>query len=207
MTELPRPEGGAPLWSRPRARELGAPLSGPVRADVAVVGGGITGLTLALLLQREGLSVALLEAERVASGMRAWSSSVARITGSATTIRSNATRLSSDTRVSGSPTRARSSRSIATAAAGSTRSRRCAPTWDASFAGTPRSARGTVRVTAGASARLETCNRVRRCATSRVAAFRGIFPEAARGADLAGVGRWASVHAPEPLTPGAGAIL
>ena len=68
MTELPRPGGGAPLWGRPRARELGAPLSGPVRADVAVVGGGITGLTLALLLQREGLSVALLEAERVASG-------------------------------------------------------------------------------------------------------------------------------------------
>jgi len=68
MTELPRPSGGAPLWSRPRARELGAPLSGPVRADVAVVGGGITGLTLALLLQREGLSVTLLEAERVASG-------------------------------------------------------------------------------------------------------------------------------------------
>ena len=37
MTELPRPSGVAPLWSRPRARELGAPLAGPVRADVAVV--------------------------------------------------------------------------------------------------------------------------------------------------------------------------
>jgi len=68
MNELQRPVGGAPLWSRSRPRELGPPLSGPVRADVAVVGAGITGLTLALLLQREGLSVVLLEAARVASG-------------------------------------------------------------------------------------------------------------------------------------------
>ena len=37
--------------------------------DVAVVGGGITGLTVALLLQRVGLSVAVLEAGRVAAGV------------------------------------------------------------------------------------------------------------------------------------------
>ena len=36
--------------------------------DVAVVGGGITGLTVALLLQRTGASVAVLEAGRVAAG-------------------------------------------------------------------------------------------------------------------------------------------
>ena len=36
--------------------------------DVAVIGGGITGLTTALLLKRAGLSVALLEARRIASG-------------------------------------------------------------------------------------------------------------------------------------------
>jgi glycine/D-amino acid oxidase-like deaminating enzyme/nitrite reductase/ring-hydroxylating ferredoxin subunit len=36
--------------------------------DVAVVGGGITGLTTAVLLQREGASVALIEADRVGAG-------------------------------------------------------------------------------------------------------------------------------------------
>ena len=39
------------------------------RVDVAVVGGGITGLTVALLLQRAGASVAVLEARRVAGGV------------------------------------------------------------------------------------------------------------------------------------------
>ena len=38
-----------------------------MRVDVAVVGGGITGITTALLLLEQGLSVALLEADRVAS--------------------------------------------------------------------------------------------------------------------------------------------
>ncbi|MEX0789589.1 MAG: FAD-dependent oxidoreductase, partial [Actinomycetota bacterium] len=36
-------------------------------ADAAVVGGGITGLTTALLLLRQGLSVVLMEADRIAS--------------------------------------------------------------------------------------------------------------------------------------------
>lgn len=44
------------------------PLSGPITADVAVVGAGITGLTTALLLQRRGLDVAVVEAARIASG-------------------------------------------------------------------------------------------------------------------------------------------
>jgi glycine/D-amino acid oxidase-like deaminating enzyme/nitrite reductase/ring-hydroxylating ferredoxin subunit len=56
------------LWREPRPRALGPPLNGPVRADVAVVGAGITGLTVALLLQREGRSVVLVEADRVGAG-------------------------------------------------------------------------------------------------------------------------------------------
>ncbi|WP_112269702.1 FAD-dependent oxidoreductase [Lentzea terrae] len=45
------------------------PLTGKHTFDVAVVGGGITGLTTALLLKRRGLTVVVLEADRVASGV------------------------------------------------------------------------------------------------------------------------------------------
>jgi glycine/D-amino acid oxidase-like deaminating enzyme/nitrite reductase/ring-hydroxylating ferredoxin subunit len=45
-----------------------APLPGDVQADVAVVGAGITGVTTALLLKREGLRVVLLESSRLAHG-------------------------------------------------------------------------------------------------------------------------------------------
>ena len=44
------------------------PLAGDATADVVVVGGGITGLTTALLLKDAGASVVVLEAGRVASG-------------------------------------------------------------------------------------------------------------------------------------------
>ncbi len=44
-------------------------LSGPVDADVAVIGGGIAGMTAALLLKRQGARVAVLEAVRVGSGV------------------------------------------------------------------------------------------------------------------------------------------
>ena len=60
--------GGASLWHGPRPRALGPPLNGPVRADVAVVGAGITGLTAGWLLQREGRNVVVVEAERVGAG-------------------------------------------------------------------------------------------------------------------------------------------
>ncbi|MCB9708455.1 MAG: FAD-dependent oxidoreductase [Myxococcales bacterium] len=43
-------------------------LSGEQRVDVAVVGGGIAGLTAALLLQRRGKRVALIEARRLGAG-------------------------------------------------------------------------------------------------------------------------------------------
>ena len=58
----------ASLWRGPRPHALGPPLNGPVSADVAVVGAGITGLTVAWLLQREGRNVVLVEADRVGAG-------------------------------------------------------------------------------------------------------------------------------------------
>jgi glycine/D-amino acid oxidase-like deaminating enzyme/nitrite reductase/ring-hydroxylating ferredoxin subunit len=43
-------------------------LTGRIDVDVAVVGGGIAGLTTALLLKQAGATVAVIEADRVASG-------------------------------------------------------------------------------------------------------------------------------------------
>jgi len=45
-----------------------APLQGAVQADVVVVGGGFAGLSAALELAQRGLSVVLLEADRIGSG-------------------------------------------------------------------------------------------------------------------------------------------
>ncbi len=59
--------GGESIWNRgedwtfPRLR-------GPHRRDVAVVGGGLTGLTVALWLSRAGLRVTLLEGETLGCG-------------------------------------------------------------------------------------------------------------------------------------------
>jgi glycine/D-amino acid oxidase-like deaminating enzyme len=44
-------------------------LRGEVRADVAVLGGGIAGVTTALRLQRAGVDVVLLEARTIGSGV------------------------------------------------------------------------------------------------------------------------------------------
>ncbi len=44
------------------------PLRGEVAVDVAVIGGGITGLTTATLLKRAGATVAVIEAGRIAAG-------------------------------------------------------------------------------------------------------------------------------------------
>jgi glycine/D-amino acid oxidase-like deaminating enzyme/nitrite reductase/ring-hydroxylating ferredoxin subunit len=46
-----------------------APLKGGVRIDVAVLGGGIAGLTAGLLLKRDGATVAVVEAGRVGTGV------------------------------------------------------------------------------------------------------------------------------------------
>lgn len=57
------------LWlaDAPEAAEY-PPVIGELTVDVAVVGGGIAGLTTALLLKDAGLSVAVIEADRVAHG-------------------------------------------------------------------------------------------------------------------------------------------
>ena len=44
------------------------PLRGDAETDVVVVGGGISGLTTALLLAQRGLSVAVVEGGRLAGG-------------------------------------------------------------------------------------------------------------------------------------------
>lgn len=57
------------IWQFPADAPAYAPLSHDFQVDVAVVGGGITGVTAASLLKRAGLTVALLEARTLGSGV------------------------------------------------------------------------------------------------------------------------------------------
>ena len=57
------------LWLDKAPRTERHQLAGDLRVDVAVLGGGVAGLTAALLLKRDGASVAVLEAARVGSGV------------------------------------------------------------------------------------------------------------------------------------------
>lgn len=57
------------LWVATAAVTGYPPLDGGVDVDVAVIGGGIAGLTAALVLKRAGQSVAVLEAARVGTGV------------------------------------------------------------------------------------------------------------------------------------------
>lgn len=58
------------FWTSRDTREYAA-LRGRITADVAVVGGGLSGLTIAAWLSRAGLRVTLLEAERLGWGATA----------------------------------------------------------------------------------------------------------------------------------------
>ena len=56
------------VWRASAPRTSYAPLQGDVSTDVLIIGGGITGVTLAMLLAQEGRSVVLLEADTIGSG-------------------------------------------------------------------------------------------------------------------------------------------
>lgn len=78
------------LWLSALPTTPRPPLTGTHTFDVAVVGGGITGLTTALLLKRRGLRVVVLEAARVASGVSG--NNTAKVTALQATVYSQITR-------------------------------------------------------------------------------------------------------------------
>ena len=57
------------LWERPSTLRAYPTLTADLQVDVAVIGGGITGLTTALSLAESGKRVALLEGRRLGSGV------------------------------------------------------------------------------------------------------------------------------------------
>lgn len=64
--------GHQSYWLASTPRTEYAPLAGDVTVDVAIVGGGIAGLTAALLLKEEGKRVAVVEADRIVEGITAY---------------------------------------------------------------------------------------------------------------------------------------
>jgi len=60
--------GGPSFWIGTTAETDYPALGGTVDVDVAVIGGGITGITAAILLKRAGKTVALLESKRIVHG-------------------------------------------------------------------------------------------------------------------------------------------
>lgn len=55
-------------WPLPVTAPTYAPLAANIRVDVCIVGAGVAGLTTAYLLQREGKTICVLEANEIASG-------------------------------------------------------------------------------------------------------------------------------------------
>jgi glycine/D-amino acid oxidase-like deaminating enzyme/nitrite reductase/ring-hydroxylating ferredoxin subunit len=65
---MARTSDGSSVWQNTAPRTSFPTLEAPFATDVVVVGAGMTGLTTALLLRREGRAVAVLEAEQVGAG-------------------------------------------------------------------------------------------------------------------------------------------
>src|SRR5262245_10706237 len=66
---LPRTSFSEPVWRRPAdASSLHAPVEHGEETDVAIVGGGILGLSTALHAARRGLSVRVVEAKELGEG-------------------------------------------------------------------------------------------------------------------------------------------
>ena len=63
------PGQASSLWIADTADTQYPSLAGELRVDVAVIGGGIVGLTTALLLKKAGADVAVIEAGRIAQGV------------------------------------------------------------------------------------------------------------------------------------------
>lgn len=86
MDIQPRPES---LWTA-RKVKAHAPLTGDTTVDVAVVGGGLVGLTVASLLQQEGRRVAVIEAR--SAGRQTTGGSSAKVTAQHSLIYTRLTR-------------------------------------------------------------------------------------------------------------------
>lgn len=67
--EPAEPRQGSSVWFSEGGESDYPALRGDVTVDVAVLGGGITGMTSAVLLKEAGRTVALVEARRVAAGV------------------------------------------------------------------------------------------------------------------------------------------
>src|ERR671917_2072917 len=70
----------ASLWIDTTPETSFPSLAGDVSVDVAVIGGGITGITAATLLRRAGRTVALVESKRVIRGVTGYTT--AKVTSS-----------------------------------------------------------------------------------------------------------------------------
>src|SRR5215203_5980167 len=64
----PAPAAHASVWLAGDDAVRHPPQQGDADADVVVIGAGVTGLTTALLLQRAGPAVAVIDMHRVATG-------------------------------------------------------------------------------------------------------------------------------------------